>query len=231
MVVIQTLFTNLTPLYHICLMVCSLTVIYDWFPVILRKSWRVPHVGRKFLLFPEHLLSLPLYLVRFILMILLIRYIYICIAEFVSFRTMFTEFNDWFVCLYKSGCFVSDHYFIIAMGKTYYIILYMIHRIGPIIVCSDFQINRYKIEFILCMIHTCNIGPINVCTDFEINRYKIDEFRKYANKIRTHAQIHTHTEGHEGKVNSLANPFGARLMNIIIHVGDRWEHLRFGKKT
>ena len=29
-----------------------------------------------------------------------------------------------------------------------------------------------------CMIHS--IGPINVCTDFEINRYKIDEVRKYA---------------------------------------------------
>ena len=26
-----------------------------------------------------------------------------------------------------------------------------------------------------------SIGPINVCTDFEINRYKIDEVRKYAN--------------------------------------------------
>ena len=25
-----------------------------------------------------------------------------------------------------------------------------------------------------------SIGPINVCTDFEINRYKIDEIRKYA---------------------------------------------------
>ena len=25
----------------------------------------------------------------------------------------------------------------------------------------------------------CSIGPINVCTDFEINRYKIDEVRKY----------------------------------------------------
>ena len=25
-----------------------------------------------------------------------------------------------------------------------------------------------------------SIGPINMCTDFEINRYKIDEFRKYA---------------------------------------------------
>ena len=28
------------------------------------------------------------------------------------------------------------------------------------------------------MIHS--IGPINVCTDFEINRYKIDKFRKHA---------------------------------------------------
>ena len=27
-----------------------------------------------------------------------------------------------------------------------------------------------------------SIGPINVCTDFEINRYKIDEVRKYAKK-------------------------------------------------
>ena len=26
-----------------------------------------------------------------------------------------------------------------------------------------------------------SIGPINVCADFEINRYKIDEVRKYAN--------------------------------------------------
>ena len=25
-----------------------------------------------------------------------------------------------------------------------------------------------------------SIGPINVCTDFEINQYKIDEVRKYA---------------------------------------------------
>ena len=31
---------------------------------------------------------------------------------------------------------------------------------------------------IFFMIHS--IGPINVCTDFEINRYKIDEFRKHA---------------------------------------------------
>ena len=32
---------------------------------------------------------------------------------------------------------------------------------------------------ILYMLYS--IGPINVCTDFEINRYKIDEVRKYAN--------------------------------------------------
>ena len=31
---------------------------------------------------------------------------------------------------------------------------------------------------ILYMIHS--IGPVNVCTNFEINRYKIDEVRKYA---------------------------------------------------
>ena len=38
MVVIQNLFTNLTPLCHICLMICSLTVTYDWFAVVLSKS-------------------------------------------------------------------------------------------------------------------------------------------------------------------------------------------------
>ena len=30
----------------------------------------------------------------------------------------------------------------------------------------------------ICMTHI--IGPINVCTAFEISRYKIDEFRKHA---------------------------------------------------
>ena len=29
-----------------------------------------------------------------------------------------------------------------------------------------------------CKVH--NIGPINVCTNFDINRYKLDEFRKPA---------------------------------------------------
>ena len=37
---------------------------------------------------------------------------------------------------------------------------------------------RYFIGTILYMLYS--IGPINVCTDFEINRYKIDEVRKYA---------------------------------------------------
>ena len=31
--------------------------------------------------------------------------------------------------------------------------------------------------FFVCMM--LSAGPINVCTDFEINRYKIDEFRKH----------------------------------------------------
>ena len=33
----------------------------------------------------------------------------------------------------------------------------------------------------LCMLYS--IGPINVCTDFEINPSKIDEVRKYANIV------------------------------------------------
>ena len=46
MVVIQTLFTNLTLLCHICWRVCSPTVTCDWFPAnFLSKSWRVPPVG------------------------------------------------------------------------------------------------------------------------------------------------------------------------------------------
>ena len=35
--------------------------------------------------------------------------------------------------------------------------------------------------FICCIIHS--IGPINVCTDVEISRYKIDEFKKHENII------------------------------------------------
>ena len=30
------------------------------------------------------------------------------------------------------------------------------------------------------MLHIYRIGPINVCTNFKINRYKIDEFIKHA---------------------------------------------------
>ena len=47
MVVIQTVFTNLTLLCHICWTVYSPTVTYDWF--IWGKSWRVPHVGQEML--------------------------------------------------------------------------------------------------------------------------------------------------------------------------------------
>ena len=35
----------------------------------------------------------------------------------------------------------------------------------------------FLVQFCICYI---GIGPINVCTDFEINPYKIDEARKYA---------------------------------------------------
>ena len=35
--------------------------------------------------------------------------------------------------------------------------------------------------YFVAMEHICyDIGPINVCTNFEINRYKFDEFRKQA---------------------------------------------------
>ena len=56
MVVIQTLFTNLTPLCHIYWMVCSLTVTYDWFPVIWVNRDGYHMWGRKCSLFPEHLI-------------------------------------------------------------------------------------------------------------------------------------------------------------------------------
>ena len=29
----------------------------------------------------------------------------------------------------------------------------------------------------------CSIGQINACTDFEINRFRIDEVRKYAKMV------------------------------------------------
>ena len=37
---------------------------------------------------------------------------------------------------------------------------------------------RYFRSMHFCKVHS--IDPVNVCTNFEINRYKIDEFRKHA---------------------------------------------------
>ena len=56
MVVIQTLFTNLTLLSHIR----SPTVAHDWFAVVLCKSWRVPCVGQEMFTLSGNLISLPL---------------------------------------------------------------------------------------------------------------------------------------------------------------------------
>ena len=96
MVVIQSLFTNLTPLGHICWMVCSLTVTYDWFPVIWRRSWRVHMWDRKcshsfrntwfHSLWGVHDFTHSLYIYIYI-------YIYTLyyITEFVSCRAMFTD--------------------------------------------------------------------------------------------------------------------------------------------
>ena len=36
---------------------------------------------------------------------------------------------------------------------------------------------RYLDQCIFCKVHS--IGPLNVCANFEINRFKIDEFRKH----------------------------------------------------
>ena len=40
-------------------------------------------------------------------------------------------------------------------------------------ICYVILINAF-----FCKVHS--IGPINVCTNFEINRYKMDEYRKHA---------------------------------------------------
>ena len=129
MVAMQTLFTNLTPLCHICLMICSLTVTYDWFPVVVGKSWRVPHVGQELLTLSGNLISLPLgssWFYSFAIHInIYIVYVWIC------------QFNvDWLmtlVCL--SGCFVSDLFHEVGicvnislnhsnnLGKSYQIII------------------------------------------------------------------------------------------------------------
>ena len=103
MVVIQTLFTNVTPLCHICWMVCSLTVTYDWFPVICVNRDGCHMWGRKCSLFPEHLISLRLGRSWFHPFIIYTLYI----TEFVSLR-LCLRINDWFVCLDLSDCFVSD---------------------------------------------------------------------------------------------------------------------------
>ena len=78
-------------IWHICVTYVEWSVhwlTYDWFPVVLSKSSRMPHVGQEMLTrsgtpdltpFGEF-------------MILLIRYTYtLCITEFVSLRTMFTD--------------------------------------------------------------------------------------------------------------------------------------------
>ena len=44
--------------------------------------------------------------------------------------------------------------------------------------CAMEYVLHYFDWCIFCMIH--NIGTINVCSDLEINLFKIDEFRKYA---------------------------------------------------
>ena len=59
MVVIQTLFTNLTLRYHISWRVCSPTVTHDWLPVSMGKSWWVPHVGQEICTLSETLYSTP----------------------------------------------------------------------------------------------------------------------------------------------------------------------------
>ena len=47
------------------------------------------------------------------------------------------------------------------------------------LVAMEIRVTLFFIGAILYMLYS--IGPVNVCTDFEINRYKIDEVRKYAN--------------------------------------------------
>ena len=38
---------------------------------------------------------------------------------------------------------------------------------------------RVTLFLLVHFLYVYSIGPINVCTDFEINRYKIDEVKKY----------------------------------------------------
>ena len=46
------------------------------------------------------------------------------------------------------------------------------------LVAMVIRVTLFLLVQFFCMLYS--IGPINVCTDFEINRYKIDEVRKYA---------------------------------------------------
>ena len=64
---------------------------------------------------------------------------------------------------------------------------------------------RYFDWCILCMIH--NIGPINVC----IYIYQVLKVDMPRTPTQTNKLTHTHTHTPKGKINSLANPFGARL--------------------
>ena len=49
-----------------------------------------------------------------------------------------------------------------------------------------------------CMIHS--IGAINVCTNFEINRYKIDEFRRHVYFIWRHVTQKLYVVHHGAKI-------------------------------
>ena len=46
------------------------------------------------------------------------------------------------------------------------------------LVAMEIHATLFFDRIIFCMI--LSIGPINVCTDFEINRHKINAFRKHA---------------------------------------------------
>ena len=107
---IHILFTNLTPLCHICWMVCSLTVTYDRFPVILGKSWWVPNVGQKMLTLPgTHDFT------RFgeFMIHPFVKYT-LDITELVSFRTMFMDLFAWISLTF----FFTDLFYYIYMHST-----------------------------------------------------------------------------------------------------------------
>ena len=99
-----------TSVSHICLMVCSLNVTYDWFPVILGKLWRVPHVGQEILT----LSGTPDITPFGEFMILPIRYIYI-VYYWICLRICL-RIND-------SGLFAWIS--LAALARTYCIMLCM----------------------------------------------------------------------------------------------------------